>query len=361
MTTISKPPKILIIRFSSIGDIVLTTPVIRCLKQQLGAEVHFLCKKSYLAVLANNPYLDRIFTIEKKVSEVLKDLKKEQYHYIIDLHNNLRSAQMKFSLGKKSYIFDKINFQKWLMTKFKINRLPDRHIVDRYMDTVKALGVNNDGEGLDYFVGEGSGERGAGSEGSGAGSEERGAGSGMVQLRNPKSEITSPFIAFAIGAAHQTKRLPKEKIIAICQKIKHPVVLLGGPGEQEEGERIAKASGDHVINSCGALSLNQSAAVVKEAWKVITHDTGMMHIAAAFHKDIISIWGNTIPEFGMYPYLPTDNGSNTTIEVKGLSCRPCSKIGYQACPKKHFKCMMNIDVEEVVKLVNRNLELDLGC
>lgn len=344
----SKPAlKILIIRFSSIGDIVLTTPVIRCLKEQLGAEVHFLCKKSYKSVLAANPYLDRIFTIEKKVSEVLPELKREQYNYIIDLHNNLRSSLVKLSLRKKNLVFDKINFQKWLMVKFKINRLPERHIVDRYMDTVEPLGVQNDHKGLDYFI-------------------PKQDQINPSTLYPPPSSFyplpstlyslptnQAPFIAFAIGAAHQTKRLPEEKIITICQNIKLPIVLLGGPGEKEEGGRIAAAAGTHVINGCGEFTLNQSASVVRQAWKVITHDTGMMHIAAAFHKDIISVWGNTIPEFGMYPYLPTEQGSNKPIEVKGLPCRPCSKIGYQTCPKGHFDCMKGVDVGWVVDLLKR--------
>lgn len=342
-----KPPsKILIIRFSSIGDIVLTTPVIRCLKQQLGAEVHYLCKKSYRPVLAANPYIDRIYTIENKVSEVLPELKKEQYNYIIDLHNNLRSSQIKLSLRKKSFTFNKVNLQKWLMVKFKINRLPNRHIVDRYMDAVKPLGVTNDDQGLDYFL-----------EDERLEARDKRKTSHLLSSLESHSLLTShfshrtsrPYIAFAIGAAHQTKRLPEDKIVAICKGTTLPVLLLGGPGEKEQGARIAQASGEHVINTCGHFSLNQSALAVKHAWKVITHDTGMMHIAAAFHKDIISVWGNTIPEFGMYPYLPGGKGSNTTFEVQNLPCRPCSKIGYQACPKGHFNCMMQISVDQVVK------------
>lgn len=330
--------KVLIIRFSSIGDIVLTTPVIRALKQQLGAEVHFLTKANFETVLAANPYIDQLITIKKDVKEVLSYLEEASYDVVIDLHKNLRSLQVKRALKAKVYAFDKINWQKWLVVNFKINRLPDIHIVDRYLDTGLPLGLKNDGEGLDYFI----------------------APEDEVDLNDffedyPLNEAgnTPKYVAFVIGAAHATKRLPPTRIIEICKKITWPVVLLGGPDEHDVGQYIAVESGEHVINSCGKLRLNQSASMVRQAHKVITHDTGLMHIAAAFRKDIISVWGNTIPEFGMYPYLPEGEGSSTIFEVKGLSCRPCSKIGYEQCPKRHFKCMNQIAAEAVAEAAQK--------
>lgn len=326
------PLKILIIRFSSIGDIVLTTPVIRCLKLQKKAEIHYLTKSSYASILKTNPHINKVWTLEKKVVEVIPDLKKEKFDYIIDLHKNLRSWQIKHALRIPTRSFDKINIPKWLMVNFKINRLPDVHIVNRYMATTQTFGVHNDGQGLDYFIPK----------------------KDEVQLKDffLKQASTSTFhlykntqlyIAFAIGAAHQTKRLPTEKIIDICKKIKLPIILLGGKGEAVEGEEIVQKAGEHILNACGKINLHQSASIVQQAWKVITHDTGMMHIAAAFQKDIISVWGNTIPAFGMYPYYKKGVRNNITVEVKGLSCRPCSKIGYKKCPKGHFKCMEDIE------------------
>ena len=320
--------KILIIRFSSIGDIVLTTPVIRCLKKQLDCELHFLTKKNFQSILVPNPYLDKIHTLDQSLSRLITQLKAEKYDYIIDLHNNLRSQHVKWALRCTSYTFKKLNFEKWLLVNFKINRLPDVHIVDRYLATTAGLGVKNDGQGLDYFI--------------------------PKEMEVDVSELlgsNTPYIAFAIGAAHATKRLPKEKTIAICQQIQMPVVLLGGPAEAEVGEAIAKASGMHVHNTCGKLKLHQSASVVRQARKVITHDTGMMHIAAAFQKEIISIWGNTIPAFGMTPYYGSNPNRNQTIEVPNLACRPCSKIGHATCPKGHFDCMQRIDIAEVVQNV----------
>jgi ADP-heptose:LPS heptosyltransferase len=339
-----KIKKILVIRFSSIGDIVLTTPVVRCLKEQLGAEVHFLTKKGFEKILINNPNIDRVFSIEKKVSEIIESLKAEHYDYVIDLHNNIRSWQVKSALGVKSYSFDKLNFEKWLIVNLKINRLSNVHIVDRYLATIKDLGVKNDGQGLDYFIPKEDEVDVA------ALLKDNFTPKGAPQYFELKNEKIGSYIAFVIGAAHATKRLPVEKIIEICNGLDLPVLLLGGKEDKAIGDIIASKSNHYVFNICGILNLNQSASVVKQAHKVITHDTGLMHIAAAFHKDIIAIWGNTIPEFGMTAY--TESVEN--FEVEGLKCRPCSKIGHQECPKGHFDCMKKQGNEAIILSVNKN-------
>ncbi len=335
--------KILVIRFSSIGDIVLTTPVVRCLKKQLGAEVHFLTKRGFEKILLNNPNIDRVFSIEKKISEIIKSLTSERYDYVIDLHNNLRSWQVKNALGVKSYSFDKLNFEKWLMVNLKINRLPHNHIVDRYLDTVRDLGVVNDRQGLDYFIPK---------------EDEIDVAKFLrenftrelpPQYFDQKSENKLPYLAFVIGAAHATKRLSVDKIVEICNGLNLPVLLLGGKEDKANGDAIAMKSTHYVFNFCGMLNLNQSASAVKQAHKVITHDTGLMHIAAAFDKKIISVWGNTIPEFGMTAY----SNEVENFEVKGLSCRPCSKIGHQKCPKGHFDCMQKQDSKAIILSLNK--------
>jgi len=320
-------PRILIIRFSSIGDIVLTSPVSRCLKLQLDAEVHYLTKSSFKGINSANPYIDKIHTIDKKVNEIIPKLKALNFDYIIDLHKNIRSRQVRNKLKVKSFSFNKINIEKWLLVNLKINRLPNLHIVDRYMETVANLGIKNDGKGLDYFIPQ------------------------ATALPSEIEVIDNPYIAFAVGAAHATKRLPKDKIISICKKIKQPIVLLGGPGDAKVGAEIERVAGVHVINLCGKISLHQSALVVQNSDFVISHDTGMMHIAAGLKKRIISVWGNTVPEFGMTAYHPNNEENSSIIQVKNLSCRPCSKIGYADCPKGHFKCMREIDEEKLLSLL----------
>ena len=331
-------PKFLILRFSSIGDIVLTTPVVRCLKQQVkDAEVHYCTKQGFASVIEHNPWIDKRFYLGDNLSDLVQALKKEKYDAVVDLHHNLRTFRIKSSLGVKSYSFDKLNFEKWLMVNFKINRLPQKHIVDRYMETVKSLGVVNDGKGLEYFISPEDGKA----------------------IESLPENFRNGYIAFVVGAKHATKRLPLEKMVELCNRIQQPLVLLGGKEDFEIGESIINATKPGtrnqepgtLFNACGKFSLNQSAALVKQAASVITHDTGLMHIAAAFKKDIVSIWGNTIPEFGMTPYYGSAPSKAAIMEVKNLYCRPCSKIGFEKCPKGHFRCMNDIPLEEIVQQI----------
>lgn len=326
--------KVLIIRFSSIGDIVLTTPVIRTLKTQLeDAEIHFATKVQYKRILEFNPYIDKLFFLERSLGELIGQLKHEQYDCIIDLHHNLRTLIIKLSLQTKAYSFDKLNYKKWLKVNLKIDQLPSLHIVDRYMHTVAPLGVKPDALGLDYFIPE----------------------KDLVPSHWLPETHQKNFVAYAIGAQHNTKKLPLPRMIELCDRINKPIVLLGGKEDFEMGERIRiffeKAYSSEyeagllelnkktvIYNACGKFNLNQSASIIKKSTHVFTHDTGLMHIAAAFKKEVFSIWGNTIPEFGMYPYRT----KFTVFENKKIGCRPCSKIGYQKCPKGHFKCMNEI-------------------
>jgi ADP-heptose:LPS heptosyltransferase len=315
--------KILIIRFSSIGDIVLTTPVIRNLKQQMpSAQIHYCTKAGFKEIIENNPYLDKIFYLEKDLAPLLKQLKEEKYDYIVDLHHNLRTTIIKWRLGTKSFSFNKLNFKKWLYVNFKVNSLPAVHIVDRYMDTLKNFNVKNDQKGLDYFI----------------------PAKDQINPSQLPEAYRQGYIAFAIGAQHYTKRLPPDRIIELCGKIDQPIILLGGKEDEEigkyvEGYFLRKNKNFSVYNACGKFRLNESASVISHAKAVYSHDTGLMHIAAAFKKPVYTIWGNTVPAFGMYPYLT----EYKSLENKALSCRPCSKIGYAQCPKGHFKCMNDIE------------------
>jgi ADP-heptose:LPS heptosyltransferase len=319
--------KILVLRFSSIGDIVLCSPVVRCLSRQLGAEVHFLTKTRFAGVVEHNPHIQKVYTFENSLTEVVPALRRERYDLVVDLHRNLRTLQVKIALMRPWRSFHKLNFEKWLLVNTGINRLPDKHIVHRYLDTVRHLGARYDGEGLDYFI-------------------------------PPEQEVSpwhihpvlqkAPFTALVIGATHATKRMPTDRLRELCSRMKGPVVLLGGRDETEAGRQIA-AAGDHVIDCCGKLSLHQSASMVKQSALVITHDTGLMHIAAAFRRPIVSIWGSTVPAFGMYPFYPDGMAAAGIVETAGLSCRPCSKIGFDACPKGHFRCMRDIDLSKVLQ------------
>lgn len=317
--------KILIIRFSSIGDIVLTTPILRCIKLQLkDVELHFITKQQFISVIENNPYVDKFYTIKDSLAEVIPQLKKENYDYIIDLHHNARTLKLKLALGKKSFSFNKLNWEKFLIVNLKTNKLPETHIVDRYFETVTSLGVKNDNKGLDYFVNE---------------KDDIDIPSSLPSL------FHNDYNVLVVGGSYFTKQIPVNKLKEICTLSPLPIVLLGGKDDVVNAEQVYQFHKNKTINLCGKLNLNQSASIIQQSHKVITSDTGLMHIAAAFKKDIISVWGNTIPEFGMGPYL---SGKNSQIvEVKNLPCRPCSKLGYKKCPKGHFKCMNDISFSNV--------------
>ncbi len=319
--------KFLIIRFSSIGDIVLTTPVIRCLKKQVpDAIVHFLTKRSFVSILESNPYLDKVILLNNSWELMMHQLQIEEYDCIIDLHHNLRTWKIKHGLkGIKSFSFNKLNIQKWLLTALKINRMPAIHIVDRYLDTVKSFGVINDGKGLDYFI----------------------PIKEKIKDKDLPASHLFGYVGVVIGAALNTKKLPVSKLQQLCEKIKYPIVLLGGKEDRLAGDEIASIDAIKIYNSCGRFSLNESADLISQAKLVITHDTGLMHIAAAFKKSIISVWGNTVPQFGMDAYYGDTSNKDTKFEVHNLSCRPCSKIGYKKCPKTHFKCMQLQDVNQI--------------
>ncbi|MDR3367156.1 MAG: glycosyltransferase family 9 protein [Prevotellaceae bacterium] len=321
--------KYLVIRFSSIGDIVLTSPVLRMLKKRRpDAHIHFVTKKKYAPLVAHNPYVHKVHVLDDSFPALIRELRAESFDYVLDLHRNLRSFVVKNVLGEKSFTFNKLNWSKWLLVNFKINILPPIHIVDRYLETLRELRVKKDAKGLDFFIPKDV----------------------VLPSSVEKVAVKDGFVALAAGAQHATKKIPMLRMAELCGMIALPVVLVGGEEEHEQGNEIARIC-PNVHNACGTLNIYQSAIVIERAKVVVAHDTGLMHIAAAFKKDIVSVWGNTVPEFGMYPYLPGEKSK--IFEVKDLRCRPCSKIGFDECPKGHFRCMNDIDYKQVADYVNK--------
>lgn len=324
--------RILIIRFSSIGDIVLTSPIIRCLKKELKEDVQidYLTKEQYASILLSNPYLSNVYTIKQSTKEILNVLKTNKYHYIIDLHKNVRSKKIARKLSGDYFTFPKLNKEKWLLTTFKVDKMPSLHIVDRYFKAAEHLNVKNDKRGIDYFIPE----------------KDEVVPSEFFGEKN--------YIAVAIGAQFLTKQLPLSKLVEILNQVELPVVLLGGKEDAQKGDECIEALPESkvMINMCGVVNLNQSASIIKQAKALLTHDTGLMHIGSAFNIPIVSVWGNTVPKLGMYAYLPQNIENLKIHEVKDLSCRPCSKIGYQKCPKNHFNCMQLQDATAIAKDLN---------
>lgn len=330
--------KLLLIRFSSIGDIVLTTPVLRCLRRQYpDARIHFLVKQQFSQVIAANPYIDVIHTFDGDLGAVTGKLEQENFDYVIDLHRNLRTMRVKRALDRPSLTFNKLNFRKWLYVNFKWKVMPDKSIVDRYFEGLKPLKLKNDGEGLDYFIPE--------------------------NLQTSQDDIPmghwAGFVGCVIGGSYFTKKYPVARWKEFVAECPYPIILLGGPEDRDAGNEIVAADPVKVYNACGKFNLNESADLVKRARVVVSNDTGLMHIAAAYKKPIVSLWGNTTPQMGMFPYYGFNNLNQNVaqlsviMEVNNLGCRPCSKIGYNKCPRKHFRCMNDIPAAGVVAQVAR--------
>lgn len=318
--------RLLFIRFSAIGDIVLASPALRCAKQQIpGVEIHFLTKKSMKAVSEANPYVDQFHYFDKDLSATIQELKVCKFDYIIDLHKNLRTLRIRLSLGVPYLSYNKLSVEKFLLTKFQVNRMADRHISMRSVDTLAPLGVSYDGKGLDYFV---------------------------------PSEVIQPvffpegYVALVIGASYATKKLPLESLKVLCSQIPHPIVLVGGKEEVADGEALALLDPTRIVNTCGAYSLHESALIVSKARLVISHDTGMLYIACAFEKNVIAIWGATSPALQVEPFMPDDSKAQVFQSiVPDLTCQPCSNFGTKNCPKGHFACMKQQDLPEIARQV----------
>ncbi len=317
--------RLLFIRFSSIGDIVLTTPAIRCAKQQIpGVEIHFLTKESMKEITESSPYIDHFHYLDNDLNNTIQSLKNFEFDHIIDLHNNLRTFKIKQALKVKATSYRKLSLLKLVLVQFHINLLPASHVCDRYMDTLKSFGVQNDEQGLDYFL--------------------------------PASVVDNPtklppthqggFAALVIGASYFTKKMPIDKLIELCSKIQYPIVLIGGKDDQATGDLIASSNPSKIFNTSGALSINESAAIIQRAKLVLSNDTGFLHVACAFKKPTIIFWGATTPvlQFGAYYPLHSDVKTFDAI-VPNLKCQPCSKQGTHICPKGHFNCMRLQDTQ----------------
>jgi len=319
--------KILIIRLSSIGDILLTTPLIRSLrKQNHGARIDFVLKGEFFELLKNNPHLSNIYRYSKKSTdrkELFKVLKLNEYDLVIDLQNNSRSGEITSKLKSKVVWFKKHNIKKFLLVNFKINLLKKYpQIPLRY---AHAAGIELDDYGLEIFFEETADER---------------------------LKLNEKIVGLCPGAKHFTKRWPEKYFIELGKKLEadnYKVVLFGGPDENKLCNNIES----QLTNSLNLSneSILQTAANMKMCKLIYTNDSGTMHLASAVQVPVIAVFGSTVKEFGFFPY----KAKSIELEVENLHCRPCTHIGRNNCPLIHFKCMKEINPElaysSLIKLV----------
>ena len=312
-----KQLKILVIRFSSIGDIILTTPVVRCLKLQTNAKVHYLTKKKYKSLLYSNDYIDQLFLLDNNFNSLLKQLEYECYDYVIDLHNNLRTKYLKLKLNVKAYSLSKDIIKRFLLINFGANLL-NNHVVERYFKTIKFLNITDDNKGIDFTLNK----------------EE-------IIDYNFKQD----YLAWCIGGTYNQKKLSVNQIKEVVEKINIPVVFLGGDKEAFYAQEVVRVSKHQkLVNFCGKLSINQSAYIIKYSKLFLTNDTGLMHIATSFKVPILSFWGCTKPSLGFYTFQPKMLSKNI---VAKNSTRPCSRHG-NYCRYYKEGCVKTIAPQKIV-------------
>ena len=318
----SKKLKILVVRFSSIGDIILTTPILRCLKSQLDCDIDFLTKRSYQNLLLSNTNIRDIYTLNEKTNDTINFLRNKEYDIIIDLQSNLRSLNIRLGLKVKSFVVKKLNIKRYILIYFGINLL-NNHIVDRYFKTVRNLKVYNDNKGIDYIL------------------------SNETKL---KFKTDKDYISWCIGGTYEAKKLSVKQISSVINKLNTDVVLIGGAAEKKMAAEIIKNTiSKKVLSFCGEISIEESALLIKKSKLFLTNDTGMMHIASAFNSPIISFWGCTKPSLGFSAYMPNKKSENIIIEI---TKRPCSKHG-KNCRFQSKGCIKEIDYTTISKTITR--------
>lgn len=325
--------KILILRLSSLGDIILTTPLIKILKESFtDSKIDYCTKLSYSEILITNPYLSEIILLPDDIGkgdlrEVKEKIRNNNYDLIIDLHSNLRTFYLKLFLFKPKIIsFKKYSIRKFLFVKFKINylkKLPA--ILYRYLSTLERINISvskEDNKNLrpEIFTDDSS----------------KVTVDGLIKYYTGKK-----LICIIPSSRHYTKTYPPElfaELINLFDKNNYIFLLIGKGNDNQNIDKIKSLTGKNVIDLCDKMNLIMLTELFRNCSLVITGDTGPMHIAEAVKTPIILLAGSSVKEFGFYP--ASDNV--IILENNNLKCRPCSHIGLSSCPKNHFKCMREI-------------------
>ncbi|MGA9408414.1 MAG: glycosyltransferase family 9 protein [Bacteroidota bacterium] len=346
------PNKTVVFRLSSIGDIVLASPLLRALRAAAGpkARIDFVVKKEFAELVKFSHHLSVVHEFDDSrgfpaLQELKETLRAEHYDLVVDLHNNLRTIYLRnFCDTKELVTVDKRLYERWQLVHFKRNIYGnDLSVADRYIETVRDFGIANDGKGLELFIPD---------------EIQFGISGKMAKLRLNEFE---KVIGVCPGAKHYTKRWQKEKFAGVCTRLakeyRAKVLVFGGEQDKDDCREISSiinhsVSGNASTDFSGEFSLLEVAAAMEFCDVVLTNDTGLMHIACARQRKVVAVFGSTVREFGFAPY----GTESIVVENNSLHCRPCSHIGRAECPKGHFKCMTDIGIDEVHHAVRQLIE-----
>jgi lipopolysaccharide heptosyltransferase II len=337
--------KILITRFSSMGDIVLTTPVIRALRRKFpDARIDYVTKQEFAELVQTNPHLTNIYPYDSRngftgLRTLGRQLHEQQYDLLVDLHNKLRSRLLQRMIRPRQTVrFSKHILKRTLLVKTGLNLYtrPITQVPDRYLRPLQAFGVKNDDLGLELFP-----------------TEEQYA---KVATIFRQHHLTDDELVIGLGpvASFPLKQWPVERFAEVGQELvrRHHarILLFGGPLDISCVEPLTERIPHEPIMLCGQLTMMESAAALQRCALFVGNDTGMIHIAAAMGRKVVDVFGPTVEEFGFYPYnIPAE------VVSKPLPCRPCTHTGKGKCRITTHACMQDIQVEDVVNAVKRLL------
>jgi heptosyltransferase-2 len=330
-------PRILIIRFSAMGDLLLITPLLRAIRaKHPKASITVVTKTAFLPVLANNPRITELIGYNPRtpLRALAAELKRRSFTHRLDLHGSLRSRALRWLVGGRWSSYPKHRLVRAMLIRTKKNWYRDhRPVAERYFDAAQELEVQPDDASLEFFI-------------------DRPAMQGAETfLRGQGIGLSRTLVAVAPGAAHATKRWPLEHwrhLVASLTEQGSDVVVLGGPDEVALAEAVAEAGSPHAVSAAGRFQVSGSAAILKRARSLVSGDTGLMHLATAVGTPVLALFGPTVQAFGFQPY----HARASVLELP-LSCRPCSTMGSERCPLGHHRCLEDISPSMVLDALRR--------
>jgi len=324
--------RVLCVRFSSIGDVLLTTPLVRALhRRHPDAELYFVTKRAMAPLVVENPYLDRVIELEPKerITDLARRLRALRPTHGLDLHGSLRSAALRLLVPCQWGRYSKRRLARTALIAAKIN-MYGKHVPvpERYFEAARALDAHPDGGPPEFFLAPAARER-------------------VARWLTERGLDRQPFAALAPGAAHATKRWPIRHWTALAEQLRtmgYGLVAVGGPGDRE----LAAQVGPAVHNAAEEFTLQETGACLARATVLVSGDTGVMHMATGVGTRVVALFGPTVELFGFFPYA-----SRAEVLERDLGCRPCSAMGTERCPLGHHRCLEELFPDQVAAAVQR--------
>ncbi len=324
--------RVLCVRFSSIGDVLLTTPLVRALhRRHPDAELYFVTKRAMAPLVLENPKLDKVIELEPnaRITDLAGRLRALRPTHGLDLHGSLRSAALRLLVPCQWSGYSKRKLARTVLIAAKIN-MYGKHVPvpERYFEAARALDVQPDGGPPEFFLAPAARER-------------------VARWLGERGLDGHPLAALAPGAAHATKRWPLRHWRALAEQLRgmgYGLVAVGGAGDRQ----LAGELGPGVPNAAGEFTLQETGACLARATVLVSGDTGVMHMATGVGTRVVALFGPTVEPFGFFPYA-----SRAEVLERDLSCRPCSAMGTERCPLGHHRCLEEIFPDQVVAAVQR--------